>query len=275
MRQYAPFGILVVLLWLAYGENTHEFLGATDPGSPYAGGGLYVPVISLFLVWLKWDTLKQLPVRGSGWGLPLILLGATVCFLGSWSGHERLYIISLVLVLWGLVLWLAGIAMTSELFFPIFFLLFMIPLPQRLENATLPLRLLATKAAAALPLALNMPIVVDGTQIRTSGMTFSVDIACSGLGYLLSVTATATLLAYFAQCGLGRKLLLLAAAAPVAFAANVLRIDATIVMGIAFGEGATKGLAHTTAGVVVYAFAVWALVWIWRLLCRPQAQLDG
>lgn len=237
------------------------------PLEPYSGGGFLIPPIAAYLVWLKRDRLRSLPMRGSNWGLLVLAAGAMAFFIGSWTGIHYPYAVSFIIVIWGLVLWLAGAAVAMELLFPVAFLVFMIPLSWALDALTFPLRLLATRAAAWLPQALGLPTVVDGTDIHVAGYSLLIDLPCSGLRFVLALMAGAALFAYFAEVSAWRKLVIFASSVGIALVANIIRIDMALLLGKSFGKEAAEGFYHNVAGLLVFAFALVCLYYVSRMLC--------
>lgn len=240
------------------------------PLEPYSGGGFLIPPLVGYLVWLKHERLRELPVRGSNWGLPVLALGVLLFLVGSWTGIHYPYALSLIVLVWGLILWLAGTAIAVELLFPVSFLVFMVPLSWALDALTFPLRLLATRVAAWLPQALGMPTVVSGTEIHVGNYTLLIDLPCSGLRFVVALMAGAALFAYFSEVATWRKLVIFLSSIPIAVACNIVRIDSALLLGKAFGKEAAEGFYHSASGVLVFVFALICLFYVSRMLCRPN-----
>jgi exosortase len=242
------------------------------PSDSYSTGGILVPLMSLYLIWVRREELAVLPVRSSRWGLVVLALGALLYFAGSWTGIHYAYAFSLIIVIWGIVLWLGGREIAHELFFPIAFLVFMIPLNWIIDVLTLPLRLIAAHVAAWLPMSLGLHTVVDGTDVNVEGYSLLIDLPCSGLRSLLALMAGAALFAHFADTTRWRKTLLFASSVPIAVAANILRIDMTLLLGKTFGREAAEGFFHLLSGGIVFVFSLICLYYVWRLLCPAPAE---
>ncbi|MEI6499397.1 MAG: exosortase/archaeosortase family protein, partial [Armatimonadota bacterium] len=224
-------GGLVLLVGVAYWPILYWMWVLWSPSDSYSTGGVLIPVISLYLVWLKKEHLATLPREGSSKGLLVLAIGALLYFVGSWTGLHYAYAFSLIIVVWGLILWLAGKAIAIELLFPVAFLVFMIPLNWIIDIMTLPLRLIAARVAAWLPMALGLRTVIDGTNVTVEGYSLLIDLPCSGLRSLLALMSGAALAAYLAECSLKRKIILFASSLPVAVTANIMRIDLTLLLG--------------------------------------------
>src|SRR5579863_4978144 len=53
-----------------------------DPGAYMEHGILVIPAAA-YMVWTKWDQLKTVPLRPSGWGFVLVVCGALQAALGE------------------------------------------------------------------------------------------------------------------------------------------------------------------------------------------------
>jgi exosortase len=261
---------LAVLVGVAYAPILHWMWVLWRPSDSYSTGGIMIPLISLYLIWLKKDELAALPVKPSYWGLAVLGFGTLLYFAGSWTGLHYAYAFSLIIVIFGLILWLAGKAIAKELLFPVAFLVFMIPLNWIIDILTLPLRLIAAKVAALLPMSLGLHTVVNGTDVTVEGYSLLIDLPCSGLRSLLALMAGAALLAYFAQCDLKRKIILFASSVPIAVTMNIVRIDLTLLLGKTFGQKAAEGFFHLASGAVLFVFSLICLYYVWRLVCPSK-----
>jgi exosortase/archaeosortase family protein len=92
---------------------------------------------------------------------------------------------------------------------------------------------------------------------------------CSGITSIITLLPLAVFLAYFTERTLPRRLVLVAAAIPLAMLGNLLRVVSTVVAAQSFGADAvTTGPVHEWSGVAVYALACLALLGIGVLMRR-------
>src|SRR5207302_5556424 len=104
------------------------------------------------------------------------------------------------------------------------FLLFMIPLPYRVETALCqPLQRLMSETSAMVLQMLGRPAIADGNVILMNGLRLEVVAACSGLGTLVVFFALATGLILLREPPAIDRIVLLVSAAPIALLANVAR----------------------------------------------------
>ncbi|MGH9468406.1 MAG: exosortase/archaeosortase family protein [Terriglobales bacterium] len=229
--------------------------------------GFLVPLFCAWLVWRRRGRLRTLAPRParSGWWC---VAGALAMLLVGRLGSELLMTrLSLLLMLTGLILVLAGRRWLRALAFPLCFLAFMIPLPVLIYNlATLPLESVATRAGVALVAWTGLPILRQGNLIALPATVLDVVAACSGIRSLLALLALGTAYGYLTEPGLGRRMILVAAMVPLAIVSNAVRIACTILLSFPLGAAASHGAWHQLTGLEVFVIAVVGLVLIQRLL---------
>jgi len=252
---YAP-----VLVWMA----------ATWSRDAYYSHAFLVPPVVAFLVWAKRPRLARITLDGRLAGCALAAAGLLMYAGGIWVDVNFVSAISLVIVIGGLVLWIWGRQAARELLFPLTFLLFMIPLGKLLADAfSNPLQRNATQGAGAALSMLGIPTQTYGASIQVPEYVFVVGAPCSGLKSIIAMTALAALLAYLLEAPLWKRLVVFAAAAPTAVAANIVRITVIVLVGKCFGTQAAESLFHGPSGVIVFVVGLLGLMGVGRLLgCR-------
>jgi exosortase len=198
--------------------------------------GFLVPVFAAFFVFLQWDTLKRLPVKGETWGLALLLFGVGTHVLFLMTGQFHMSAMSLLVVAFGLVLFLLGVQHLKLLWLPIGFLIFMIPPPQALYvKLTTPMQYISAEGGVHLLPLLGITAEREGTQVKifTHGVWESLNVveACSGVRMLMAFLALAVALAYTTSRPMTQKLFLACCAVPIAIACNAMRVT---VIGLLF-----------------------------------------
>ena len=229
--------------------------------------GFLIPLFSGFLIWRERRRLSAIPPSGSLLGLPVLLGGIALLLLGDIGAENFLTRTSLIVVVAGLVLFLAGRASLRALLFPLAYLLFMIPLPGILFYAiTFPLQRIAAEQAAWTLDLLGVPVLLDGNIIHLSQISLGVTEACSGIRSLISLLAGAAAWAYLMLPAGWLSVLFVAAAVPITILANAARVVATGLIGQWFGVEYASGFFHEFAGWVVYVFAFACLMGIYGLI---------
>jgi len=226
---------ILVLVYLFYRRDFGEMskLWTEDPSWSH---GFLVPVFAAFFVYLQWDTLKRLPVKGSLWGLVLLVFAVTTHVLFLVTGQLHMSDMSLLIVGFGLVLFLLGVEHLKVLWMPIGFLVFMIPVPSALYvQLTRPMQYIAAEAGVrSLPIfGITAERQATQVMILVGGKWESLTVveACSGMRMLMAFVAIAVALAYTTSRPMGQKLFLAACAIPIAIVCNALRVT---IIGLLF-----------------------------------------
>jgi exosortase len=230
--------------------------------------GWIIPLVSGYILWRKRRELAEAPRRVSGAGLAIVVASLALHWVGVRSQLTRLSLLSLVGLLWGIPFYLWGPSVARLLLFPCAYLIYCIPL-SFLNNVTLPLRLFASSASAALLNGIGIEAVRSGTAIRSmaaGGFNFDVADPCSGLRSLLAMTALTAVYAYLTQRTLLKKWVLFLAAAPLAMAGNVVRIVAIAVVAETLGHTWALRVYHDYSGFLVFAVAIVLMVALGRAL---------
>ena len=234
---------------------------------PNYGHGFFVPVFAGYVLWSARDRWRSLPLRPSNSGFALMLFAIALRILGMLGAELFMARLSLVILIAGITLFLAGRQALWSVAFPIGYLLFMIPLPAIVYyQLTLPLQLWASRLGAAGLVALGIHTVREGNLLFLPNCTLNVVEACSGIRSLLSLLAAAVAYGYLAEPSMWKRFVLAVTSIPIAIAANGLRLVATGVLSYYFGPGVDSGLVHVALGLGFFALAFLSVLLIHRLL---------
>jgi len=175
--------------------------------------------------------------------------------------------LSLVILICGIVLFLAGGQALRSISFPIAYLLFMIPLPAIVYyQLTFPLQLWASRLGASGLVALGIHTVREGNLLVLPNCTLNVVEACSGIRSLLSLVAAVVAYGYLAEPSTWKRSVLAFASVPIAIATNGLRLVATGVLSYFFGPSVDGGVIHLVLGLGFFALAFLAVLFIHKTL---------
>src|ERR1700687_6175346 len=130
-----------------------------------------IPLIVAFLIWYDRDKLKNAPIGSSRWGWLFIAIGLFLFVAGARTLQARLTLVALPVLLFGIVLYVWGKAIARVLFFPIAFLLFMVPL-NFLTQATFRLQFLETGIASAVCNLIGIHVNTIGTLVNSNDNAF-------------------------------------------------------------------------------------------------------
>jgi exosortase len=225
--------------------------------------GILVPLFSLALLYLRRGAVSaQTDARANLWGLPVVFLGGFIQTVGGYVGSSWLGSLAMIPYFAGAALLWGGKRTLHWALPSILFLIFMIPLPWRLEVALgPPLQGFATQFSTYALQTLGLMASAQGNIVRLGDFKIGVVEACSGLSMLMSFFALSTAAALVIQRPLLDRMLLALAAVPVALVANTARIVLTAVLCKTLGSRQAETFYHSLAGWVMIPFAL-ALLWI-------------
>jgi exosortase len=239
---------------------------------PDMGHGFFVPLVAGYLVWRKREELLRTPAAGNWWGTLLILWAVLQLAVATLGVELFLARTAFVISLAGVVLTLAGAAVARKVAFPLFLLLFMVPIPAVIFNQiTFPLQLVASRLAEVVLSVLGVPVFREGNILELPSQRLSVVEACSGIRSLLSLSFLALVYAYFFDRRVWMRGVLLVAAVPIAIIANATRVTLTGLVG-EYNRRWAMGVFHAAEGWVVFMLALALLVLTHRFLQRATAE---
>lgn len=265
------FGLIILIYWPVLVGLVTEWYNDDN----YSHGFL-IPLVSGFFIWKKRAELKRMiEPTGATLGLALIIGGMAVFVMANAAAEYFTLRISLIATLYGLIWYLLGRRVALAIWFEIFFLLFMIPLPYVIYYAaTFPMQLFATKVTVKILNIIGMSAVRQGNIIHLPGYSLEVAEACSGLRSLISLLALGALYARMTQTGLPRQLLLFASTVPIAIAANIFRILFTAVGAYTISRELAEDFLHELSGMMVFIVS-FIMLFIWGAIIKVRKPKEG
>jgi exosortase C (VPDSG-CTERM-specific) len=271
-RRFAGWCIYLVILCGAFAVPLREFVtyAARSDVHSYV---LLIPFVSAYLIYIRWKHLSR--ELSSAWGLALLLaaagagaLLASLHFaeLGQ-SDYMTLIALSFVcFVIAGTFLFL-GSTWARSAMFPLFFLAFMIPLPEAavdlLENAS---KEASAEVANWLFLISGTPALRTGTVFQLPGISIMVAKECSGIRSSLVLVITSLLAANMFLHTTWRRALLVCAVIPLGLLRNGLRILVISLLCVHIGPQMIHSLIHRRGGPVFFVASLIPLfVMLWWL----------
>lgn len=223
------------------------------------------PIILMVVLYLTWQLravfsespAKKQPILG---GLSFVF-GLLIYAVGRSQQVFIMEIGSMVPVLGGIVLMTLGFKGLRQLWFPIFFTIFMIPLPGFIiDTVTGPLKHSISILAESFLYHLGYPIARSGVTISIGMYQLLVADACSGLHSMFSLSALGFLYLYMMRYrNLPRNIMLIASILPIAFIANLFRVIALILITYYFGDEVGQGFVHKFAGLFLFVISLLSL----------------
>jgi exosortase len=235
----------------------------------HAHGPLIVVVVG-YLIWKELRELRHLPASASAWGFAFLIPALILHALDAGMHTQLASALALWLALPGLALLLLGTDRTRAIGFPLAFLAFSLPIPLVMtEHLHLVLREIATGSAAFLLPRMGLPIFAEGTTLHMPNGSLQISDACSGFSTLYAACAVACLTAYMCATW-RRRLLVLLVAAPVAIAANVVRVVLLAFLVTWYGVGILETPLHTMSGMLTFVLALPVIFWLGQSSTEPR-----
>jgi len=246
------------------------------------GHGPIILAVLTYLFWTKWRAVIDAPDRPApalGW--PLFALGLLLYVFGRAFSISSVEFASQLPIVAAALLLLKGTPALRIAWFPVLYLVFMIPLPSSLVDAvTGPLKSWISDIVETLLYAAGYPIARAGVILSIGQYQLLVADACSGLHSMLSLTALGTLFMYMMnRSSRVHNAIMLASILPIAFVANIVRVMILVLVTYHLGDEAGQGFLHGTAGIVLLLVALGILFALDALLLgvlrRPRARPDA
>ena len=257
---YAPLVPALVHEWATFPNLSHGFA---------------IPFIAAYLLWTRWERLRDLPLAPSLAGLPVLVLGLAALVLGVRGEESFVARISLPVTLLGVVIFVGGFRMARHAWPGIAYLVFMVPLPwATLKLLTYRSRILdATISTYALGW-LGVPVHQEGVLLNLPNIALEVADECSSIPAVAALLSLGVAYSSVVERPLAARLVLVAATLPFAISANIIRITTTAAGVYYIGPWTLHTSYHMFNGTVNFLFTfalLMALDWgLGRVFRREQ-----
>lgn len=250
--------VLMVVLYLAWHKRQTLL-----PAAPSKGAAV---LLTLAPAHERDDSERKTASPVVGWSL--MILGLLLYVLGRSQDILTFDIGSQIPVLAGILLITRGMPALKAMWFPLFFILFMIPLPGFfLDAVTLPMKIAVSYVAENTLYWIGYPIARSGVILQIGQYQLLVADACAGMHTLISLEALGLLyLNLVRHDSLFRNITLAALIVPISFTANVIRVMVLTLVTYHFGDEAGQGFVHGFAGMVLFIVALTLIMSVDSLL---------
>jgi exosortase B len=232
--------------------------------------GPIVLAISCWLLYRKWPEMLRISTQettsAAGW--PIFIFGLLLYVIGRSQDILIFEIGSLIWLLAALILLLRGSAALKAQWFPLFFMLFMIPLPDPIVDAvTMPMKMAVSYVAEHILYGVGYPIARQGVILQIGQYKLLVADACAGLHTLFTLEALGLLYLNIVRHNSAlRNIALAILIVPISFTANVIRVMVLTLITYHFGDAAGQGFLHGFAGMVLFLSALLLIIGVDSLL---------
>jgi len=288
------WSLLIVALGVAFGENFSEMWLRWFPGwhrlnisfyeqitrtQSYYTHAPLVPVVSLIIFFLlvRYTTMPTFPRRLIGFAV--LICAVFFHLIASFARVNFISGFAFIGVLAGLVLFLWGSTALRRLWFPLLFLVFMVPLPEvSIAQLNFRLKMLASDWGVALANLIGIIVERSGNQVfLENDKTMVIANVCNGLRTLISVMAFGALYAYVCRLRGSWRIFLFAMSVPVAVVSNALRIVSLILVADIWSVEVATGWYHDFSGLMILVMSFLLLfglerllLWLYTLLGKPM-----
>ncbi len=273
----------VLFCWL-FNNEIRILVGQwSDPNWSH---GFLIPFFSLYLVNQHRQEILNLNSKANYLGL-FFLIFCIVFYPLNVVHFQYGYFrpLDMVATLAAIIFFLGGWTLLKYTWFPIAFLIFAIPLPQRFYvSVTTPLRFLAADVSTfMLNLVPQMDATVSGAIInvvyRGQPINPPLDVAdaCSGMRSLLAFLALGVAMAYLHYRPRWQRVILLASTIPIAILCNVVRVTITGFISVLVNTKYAQGIYHDMLGFAMFAVAFiiyYSLAWFMENLFVEEIKPD-
>lgn len=275
---WAQSGILALLLIGIY-FSTYRWLIGQDWSREDYSYSFLVPFIVLYLLWDRRKWFRAARPAPSWVGFLLFLAGILLFWLGELGGEFfSLYLSSWLMVV-GLLWMLKGWQRVRSIWFALFMLLAMFPLPHFLyDRVSVQLKLISSRLGVAMIQMYGMPAYREGNIIDLGFTQLQVVDACSGLRYLIPLIILSLLMVYFYRAVWWKRAVVVVSSVPLSIITNSLRIALTGIFYSLWGAKVAEGFFHGFSGWFIFMFSLVILlleIGLLRLLPPDRATRKG
>ncbi len=237
-----------------------------------------IPVVVVYLLHLRWTSLPAGYGTSAGWALAPLLLGGGALAIAwnpeltggplSRNDHLAAYALAYTGFVWAGVLAVLGRRWVVAALFPVAFLIFIVPLPDRWVQALEG----ASQAASAevtdwLFSVAGIPRLRDGTVFQLPGIVIEVAQECSGIRSSWVLFITSLVAAEMFLRSPWRRLILVALVIPLGILRNGFRILVISWLCVEIGPHMIDSIIHHRGGPIFFALSLvpfFGILWILR-----------
>ncbi len=219
------------------------------------GHGPIILVLSLWLLWRKRAAIAALPsLPERGLAAVFLVMGALLYAFGRTQGILMFEVSSQILILIALLLLFVGRAALRLAWFPLFFMLFMVPLPGSVvASLTGPLKSAVSAVAESLLHGVGYPVARAGVILSIGQYQLLVADVCAGLNSMFTLEALGLLyMNLMNSTRVARNVTLAVLIIPISFISNIIRVMILVLVTYHFGDEAGQGFVHRFAGMVLF-----------------------
>jgi exosortase len=251
--------VLMAFLW-SYWSGLVELWSLLLRSDEYSAG-LFVPFLSVYILWSRRHDIAQCPVKPSIWGLFAFIVAQAIRLAGlflMYSSAERL---SIILSITALVLLLFGWQLFRKVSMILFFLCLMLPLPNMMRYFVgLRLQSWATSSAVFCLEIIGYEVIQEGNIIHIGDASVAVVEACNGLRMITAFFVISGLVVLLVKRAWWEKVIILVSSLPIALLCNTVRLAITAMFFTVLEGEYWEKIFHDFGGYAMMPLALAAVV---------------
>lgn len=262
---------LFLSFWTLFLDLPKMWFGLGDwewrSGDGYYSHGILVPLISAYIIYRRWDDIKNTPVKPGWLGLGLLLVTFFIIRAADATDIQQIRSFAFIFVLLGSVWVVAGIRWMFVLSPSILYLLFMLPVwTAFIDQYTNPLQIISTKISyKMLDWTGFQPFKENATTIHLDTFTLDVGIPCSGLKLVVAVAAFTIFFMLIDKLKWWGNIIMASLVLPLCLFVNGLRIAMIGMVGEWYGQQAGHDF-HDYSGYITLLLCFFILFKAAKLL---------
>ena len=224
---------------------------------PQYSHGYIVPMFAAFLLWLRYEPIKDAPPPERWLGVAILAVGLLLRLITAFFSTVIPEMATLPICLVGVFTMVGGLHTLRWSWPALAFLLFMLPFPDFVERGLLdPLQNLATRMSTFALQTIGFACYSEGNRIQLGDLQMGVVDACSGLRMLTIFFALATAITLLTERPLWERIVIVVSAVPIAIVVNVIRITVTGILYKTTNPKIAETVFHDLAGWVMMPMAL-------------------
>lgn len=254
--------ILIGIVGLFY-YNTFRWLIESWLSNPYYSHGFLIPIISGYIIWKIKKELTDIHKKESQTGLVIFATGMLLQAVAVLYVIRFLSGISLIISIFGILLYIYGWKFVDRIKFPIIFLLLAIPLPF-VDMVAPPAQTISAVASISLTNGLGIPVERDGLILNTPNGSFEIALECSGLRSIISLLTLSIIYAFILEGNIIMRSVIVLSSIPLAMMGNILRIASVLVVDNIYGRDVALNYFHDLSNILLFGIALTGLFLVGR-----------
>lgn len=275
--QAVPLDIAVLSAGLLamFALTLRDLFRDNEAGLWAQGAHSHGPIMLALGLWLlakRWREADvpsaQTNTRVTWLAWPLFTLGSGLYISGRALGIIYFEVLAFIPMVMGIVVLSGGFKLLNRLKFPLFFLIFMVPIPGFiLDPVSQLIKLYISVSVTEILWFLGYPISHTGVVIVIGPYQLLVADACAGMRTLFMLEAMGIFyLNVFRHSSMLRNVVLGLMIVPISFTSNLVRVLFLALLTYHFGDEVGQGFLHGFAGVVLFLMGLALITSLDRLL---------